>query len=260
MNNYRGRKKARDFSLFGSYLRMIKKTSQKIVDVLKQKTLKTSFLNVLIQETSLVKSAEASIDSGSTTQEWFQKLLSISDIEILHKFDSACQKVISKCLQLLRDSIMFSKQSCFSSLWYGLYYSINKEKFLEHGGPFSQLPQEIHGNQCGLYMIIENLFKLVEKRSRAEKKRENQNDKEECIDSRNSKITNFVGFAVYALIQYYGSLEGKARVNEEKDSEKEYNEIGTYLRRMRILHEDALLNVDYLKCMYSPHDQMLTSI
>ena len=58
-------------------------------------------------------------------------------------------------------------------------------------------------------MIIENLFKLVEKRSRAEKKRENQNDKEECIDSRNSKIMNFVGFAVYALIQYYGSLEGK---------------------------------------------------
>ena len=46
-------------------------------------------------------------------------------------------------------------------------------------------------------------------------------------------------------------------MNEKKESEKEYNEIGTYLRRMRILHGDALFNADYLKCMYSPHNQML---
>ncbi|GFH48501.1 predicted protein [Chaetoceros tenuissimus] len=180
-----------------------------------------------------------------------------------NKFDAACQQVVSKCLHLLRDSILFSKQSKFSSLWYGLYYSIDKEKFLENGGPFSQLPQDLRENQCGLYMIIENLFKLLEKwlvdetRTQAEKKRENQDNKEESIDSRNSKITNFVGFAVYSLIRHYGSLERKSQVNEEKESEKEYNEIGTYLRRMQILHEDALLDVDYLKHRYSPRDQML---
>lgn len=87
-------------------------------------------------------------------------------------------------------------------------------------------------------------------------KSENQNDWDESTNSRNSKITNFIGFAVYSLIRRYGSLEQKAHMNEEKDLEKEYNEIGTYLRRMRILHQDALLNVDYLKHKYSPHEQI----
>lgn len=140
LNNYHGRKKAEDFILYQD-------SFQKLVDVLKQKTIKTSFLEVLIQETVFIKAAEASIDSASTTQEWFQRLLSLSDLEILRKFDAACQQVVSKCLHLLRDSILFSKQSKFSSLWYGLYYSIDKEKFLENGGPFSQLPQDLHENQ-----------------------------------------------------------------------------------------------------------------
>ena len=84
-------------------------------------------------------------------------------------------------------------------------------------------------------MIIENIFKLVEKwhadeiRSHADNKHENLSDKEESVDSRNSKITNFASFVVYSLIRHYSSLEREAHVNEEKESEKEYNEIRTYL-------------------------------
>ena len=62
LNIYHGRKKDKDFSLH-------EYSFQKITDVLKQKTLRISFLGILIQETPLVKSIEASIDSGSTTQE-----------------------------------------------------------------------------------------------------------------------------------------------------------------------------------------------
>jgi hypothetical protein len=260
LEHYHGRKN-------DAYFNKHNDSFQRIVQMLKAKTLDSSFLNLLVKDTSIVSSAVASINSGSTTQQWFHALFTISSAETMNKFNIACQKVVSKCLHLFRDSIMFSEQSKFSSIWYLLYYSIDKEKLLAAGGPFSDLPLELRSNQCGLYMIFELILKYVERviihesRNMADKmsdeKSDERSDERFDADSQNMMITSFVGFAVYSLIQHYGELEQKARVRDDKATEKECYEIGTYLRRMRILHADAILNVSYLQKNYSRHDQML---
>jgi len=59
------------------------------------------------------------------------------------------------------------------------------------------------------------------------------------------------------VISIYNEREKKAVADNEEIQAAEYCEIGTFLRKMRILHKDALMDTSYMLNCYSRRMQMI---
>ena len=88
-------------------------------------------------------------------------------------------------------------------------------------------------NQCRLFILVEQLVKLVETWIVASIKdlgMKEHAEKYDSLDERSHKIVSFVGFAVASTIKKYQNLEAKARHDDgEMKAYAIYAEIGTFV-------------------------------
>ena len=115
--------------------------------------------------------------------------------------------------------MIVGNRSRFSSIWYNLFYAIDQEKFFDDTGPFENLPIELRSNQCGLFIVVEQLVKLVETwivASIKDLQMKEHAEKHDSLDERNHMIISFVGFAVASTIKKYQNLEAKTRHDHDE--------------------------------------------
>ena len=134
-------------------------------------------------------------------------------------------------------------------------------------GPFHILPLNLRRNKTGLYMILENLIKILEEWICNARKDRGMNGirrtiKDDTLEDRNRKIVRFIGFALSSTIKKYNEYERNAITHNIKEGKEEENEsiyywIGNFLRKMRVLHKDAIENVHYMLGCYSKTDKIV---
>ena len=78
----------------------------------------------------------------------------------------------------------------------------------------------------------------------------------ESKEDRNRKIFGFFGYALSSTIKRYNEKEKRAEMLDKHIKLKTYRDTGTFLRTMRILHKDALLDTHYMEECYSSTDKM----
>ena len=111
-------------------------------------------------------------------------------------------------------------------------------------------------------MMLETLTKLLEEwicdgMKDLTKNRIEPSNEYQSMDDRNRKIMSFVGFALSSTIKNYNKHESVVKISGKEEKQMEYCWVGTFLRRMRILHKDALENAHYTMACYSNTDKVL---
>jgi len=241
------------------------KAFQLVFNKINCKKIHTNFLVYLLANTNIEDCAVAAHGSGSPSASWFQRVLSIDNLQDIQLFNTACQRIVANILVLFRRTCFVSERNKFSSLWYLVFDAIDRGGMFGDSGPFSCLPPLLKSNQTGLYWMVEKLVQIVEGwiyESREEEiNTSTQNIQitsltQKDLELRNQEVNGFFGYAIAMVIKKYDNKLRRAQyIVDEKEMAK-LSLICAYLRDMRILHKQALLNKEYMETCYSNIDKM----
>ena len=241
-----------------------KKVFENIINLVSRIQLPSDYRTYLLKQTPLEEIAIASAGSGSSSSVWFENLLRMNDTENLLRFNEVCQKIVAKVLVLFINSCVVGDRSKDSNFWYTIYNTIDNGDMFGATGPFSLLPESVSSNQNGKYILLEKITILLENwiachmREQIDKERDPQvSSNQPQSNNIPRKVNGFVGFAISRLIKIYEKKEKIGCVDDDETKISENESVIAFLKSMRILHREALVNEDYMRNCYAETDKML---
>ena len=228
--------------------------------------IRSDFVTYLLENTKLKDSAVACCGSGSSNETWFKDLFAVISPKSMYLINLACRRVVAIILTLFRETCCYGSRSRHAGMWYQVYRSIDSGMMFGEKGPFKDLPPHLKKSRSGLYILVESIAKLVvgwlhdEKNTTLCQQITDSKQDENHVESRedrNRKIFGFVGYALSSTIKRYNEKEERAEMLDEHAKLETYRDFGTFLRTMRLLHKDALLDTYYMEHCYSSTNKML---
>ena len=176
------------------------------------------------------------------------------------KFDKFCQKIMAFILIRFHKSMAANKLSAERSFWYNIYTDI-KGRFITD--VIKVLPMYMR-DHTAIYLLIEMLVdifstwlrKLIEEKSCGQMT--NTNDEGIKESHQNREVNGFFGYAIHSIMGKL--LKDFHRGDNYEDEEKQCGSQETlvFVKSLRILHQDALNDSEYIYMgYYAPTNMMI---